>query len=70
MAVIGEGYFTVQELEQVLRTFFPYDEMFTIDFRPFISQMEDYSDYYRLEMRGRVFRVDKVTGSVVEVTGE
>lgn len=67
MVVIGEGYFTVQELEQVLRTFFPYDEMFTIDFRPFISQMVDYGDFFRLEMRGRRFNVDKVTGSVTEV---
>ena len=67
MAVIGEGYFTVQELEQVLRTFFPYDEMFTIDFRPFISQMEDCGTHFRLEMKGRVFNVDKIAGSVTEV---
>ena len=67
MVVVGEGFFTVGELVQQLRCFFPYDEMFTIDFRPFISQMEDYGDYYRLEMRGRVFRVDKITGSVTEV---
>ena len=67
MAVIGDGYFTVQELEQVLRTFFPYDEMFTIDFRPFISQMEDFGSYFRLEMRGRKFNIDKITGIVMEV---
>ena len=67
MVVVGEGFFTVGELVQQLRCFFPYDEMFTIDFRPFISQMEDYGDHYRLKMRGRVFRVDKITGSVTEV---
>ena len=67
MVVVGEGFFTVGELVQQLRCFFSYDEMFTIDFRPFISQMEDYGDYYRLKMRGRVFRVDKVTGIITEV---
>lgn len=67
MVVVGEGYFTVDELVQQLRCFFPYDEMFTIDFRPFISQMEDFGSYFRLEMRGRKFNIDKITGIVMEV---
>ena len=60
-------YFTVSDLVCQLKLQFDYNEMFDMDFKTIISQMVDYGDYYELRLRGRLFRVDKVTGTVVEV---
>ena len=60
-------YFTDEDLEQSLRLMFEYDEMWDMDFRTVFNQITDEGDYYQLRLRGRVFRIDKVTGGVSEV---
>ena len=60
-------YFTDEDLEQSLRLMFEYDEMWDMDFRTVFNQITDEGDYFQLRLRGRVFRIDKVTGGVSEV---
>lgn len=60
-------YFTDEDLEQNLRTMFEYDEMFDMDFRTVFNQIEDTGEDYSLKLRGRTFKIDKITGSVEEV---
>ena len=60
-------YFTDEDLEQSLRLMFEYDEMWDMDFRTVFNQITDEEDYFQLRLRGRVFRIDKVTGGVSEV---
>ena len=64
---LGYGYFTAKDLETALRFHFSYEEMFDIDFKTVFSHIEDYGKYYQLRLRGRLFRIDKLTGSVREV---
>lgn len=70
MAVIGYGYATTDDVIHGLRLQFDYNEMFDIDFKTVLSHMEDYGEYYELRLRGRLFRIDKLTGSVKEVKQE
>lgn len=60
-------YFTDEDLEQNLRAMFDYDNMFDMDFRTVFNQIEDTGEDYSLKLRGRTFKIDKVTGSVEEV---
>ena len=60
-------YFTDEDLEQSLRLMFEYDEMWDMDFRTVFNQITDEGDYFQLRLRGRVFRIDKITGGVSEV---
>ena len=62
-------YFTDEDLEQNLRTMFDYDEMFDMDFRTVFNQINDYDeDNLELKLRGRTFRIDKVTGAIEEMS--
>ena len=60
-------YFSDEDLEQNLRAMFDYEAMFDMDFRTVFNQIEDTGEDYSLKLRGRSFRIDKVTGSVEEV---
>ena len=60
-------YFTDEDLEQSLRLQFEYDEMWTMDFRSVFNQITDEGDYLQLKLRGRIFKIDKITGGVSEV---
>ena len=60
-------YFTDEDLEQSLRLQFELDEMWTMDFRSVFNQITDEGDYLQLKLRGRIFRIDKITGGVSEV---
>ena len=61
------SYFSDEELESQLRLQYGRDEMWTIDFRALFSQIVDVGGCYRLQIKGRTFNIDKVTGSVSEV---
>lgn len=67
MACTISPFFSDEELEENLRDFFEYDEMYTMDFKTVFNQFEDVGDFLRLRLRGRVFDVSKETGIVVEV---
>ena len=67
MANTISEYFTDEDLEQSLRLQFEYDEMWTMDFRSVFNQITDEGDYLQLKLRGRIFRIDKITGGVSEV---
>ena len=67
MAFTISPLFTDEEVEENLRDFFEYEEMYTMDFKTVFNQMEDVGDFLRLRLRGRVFDVSKETGIVVEV---
>ena len=64
------GYFTVDDVITQLKLQFTYDEMHDIDFRTVLSHIEDAGKYFTLRLRGRLFRIDKVTGIVAEVNKE
>ena len=67
MANTISEYFTDEDLEQSLRLQFELDEMWTMDFRSVFNQITDEGDYLQLKLRGRIFRIDKITGGVSEV---
>ena len=67
MANTISEYFTDEDLEQSLRLQFEYDEMWSMDFRSVFNQISDEGDYLQLKLRGRIFRIDKITGGVSEV---
>lgn len=67
MANTISEYFTDEDLEQSLRLQFEYDEMWTMDFRSVFNQITDEGDYLQLKLRGRIFKIDKITGGVTEV---
>ena len=67
MANTISEYFTDEDLEQSLRLQFEYDEMWTMDFRSVFNQITDEGDYLQLKLRGRIFKIDKITGGVSEV---
>ena len=60
-------YFTDEDLEQSLRMQFDLDDMWGMDFKTVFSQIEDIGDVFQLRLRGKVFNIDKITGSVSEV---
>ena len=61
-------FFSDDELESSLRSHFDYDEMWNIDFKAFFNQIEDCGDYLYLELKGKKFKIDKVTCSIEEVS--
>ena len=67
MANTISEYFTDEDLEQSLRLQFELDEMWSMDFRSVFNQITDEGDYLQLKLRGRIFRIDKITGGVSEV---
>ena len=68
MAYSISQYFSDEELESQLRLQYGRDEMWTIDFRALFSQIVDVGECLRLQIKGRTFNIDKVTGSVSEVS--
>ena len=60
-------YFTDEELISQLRLQFEWEEMWDIDFTTIFQSIEDMGDYFTLNLRNRVFHIDKITGIVVEV---
>ena len=67
MANTISEYFTDEDLEQSLRLQFELEEMWSMDFRSVFNQITDEGDYLQLKLRGRIFRIDKITGGVSEV---
>ena len=50
-----------------LRLHFDYDEMWDMDFKTVFSHVIDRGEDLYLELRGRKFSIDKITGTVTEV---
>ena len=61
-------YASDEEICSLLRTFFDFDVMWSVDFMSLLSGAVEFPGFFELCVLGRVFRVDKVTGSVVEVS--
>ena len=61
------NYFTDEELESQLRLQFDEDKQWDIDFKTIFNQIEDLGDCFYLRFRGREFRIDKITGCVVDL---
>lgn len=59
--------FTDEDLISQLRLQFDYDEQFTIDFYSILGQVVERSNDFYLELKGRCFSIDKITGIVTEV---
>lgn len=60
-------YFTDEELISQLRLQFDWEDMWDVDFTTIFQAIEDLGDYYSLNFRNRCFRINKITGGVVEV---
>lgn len=60
-------YFTDEDLCSQLRLQYSMEEMWRIDFKALLKQIVDIGECYRLQIKGRTFNIDKVTGSVKEV---
>ncbi|MBQ3407984.1 MAG: hypothetical protein IJH12_02115 [Clostridia bacterium] len=60
-------YFTDEELISQIRLQFDYEDMWDIDFTTIFQTIEDIGDYFSLNFRNRCFRIDKITGIVIEV---
>ena len=60
-------FFTDEELCTQLRLQFEEEEMWDTDFRVFFNQIIDRGADLYLELRGRHFSIDKITGDVTEV---
>ena len=60
-------YFTIEELECQLRSFFDIDEQWDIDFKLFFNRIEDLGNVFYIKIRGRKFIIDKITGLVTEL---
>ena len=67
MANTISEYFTDEDLEQSLRLQFELEEMWSMDFRSVFNQITDEGEYLQLKLRGRIFKIDKITGGVSEV---
>ena len=61
-------FFTDEELESQLRLHFDPDSQWDIDFTAFFNQIVDRGADLYLDIRGRKFSIDKLTGFVVEVS--
>lgn len=60
-------YFTDDDLECELRTFFNETEMWDMDFKALFQQIEDYNDIYlKLKIKNRTFFINKITCEVEE----
>ena len=60
--------FSDEDLETQIRLQFPYSQMHDTNFKIFFNQITDEGEYFQLRLRGRVFRINKQTGEVREVT--
>ena len=61
-------YYPDSRVVNELRGFFSLGDMWKIDFYNLLSQAEDKGDYFELRIMGRLFRIDKITGGVTEVS--
>lgn len=62
------AFFSDDEVISQLSAFFSLDEMFKIDFKACLSQVEDYDEnLFYLKINGRNFIIEKITGIVEEV---
>ena len=67
MANTLSEYCTDEDIIDSLRLQFDYEEMHTVDWYTVLSQVEELDDdYLILRFRGRVFKIDRVTGSASE----
>lgn len=58
---------TDEDIIDSLRLMFDYEEMHTVDWYTVLGQVEELDDdYLLLRFRGRVFKIDRLTGSVSE----
>ena len=65
--MVVSQYFTDEDLVTQLMLQFDYDEQVSIDFYSILSQVVERSNDLYLELKGRCFSIDKVTGIVTEV---
>ena len=59
-------YFDDELVESQLMDFFSLDEMYTINFKLFFNTIIDVDEYLEMNIRGRIFYIDKETGTVTE----
>ena len=67
--MVVSSFFTDDDLINQLRMYFDEDERWSIDFRPFLNNVEDVGDCLFLRMKGFEFSIDKFTGEVVVLSG-
>lgn len=67
MAFSISPYFSDESVEQGLRAFFDYREMWNINFKALLSQIVDVGTCFQLKIYTRTFNIDKITGTVTEV---
>ena len=67
MSFTVSPYFSDEELCSQLRMQYSLDEMWSIDFMSLLSQIVDIGECLRLQVKGRTFNIDKITGGVTEV---
>lgn len=65
--MVVSPFFTDEDLVTQLMLQFDYDEQISIDFYSILSQVVERSNDLYLELKGRCFSIDKVTGIVTEV---
>lgn len=65
--MVVSPFFTDEDLVTQLMLQFDYDEQVSIDFYSILSQVVERSNDLYLELKGRCFSIDKVTGIVTEV---
>ena len=60
-------FYSDDDLIAELRTFFEEEEMWSINFKALLNQIQDYNDiYFTLEIKGRTFYIDKISCEVME----
>jgi len=67
MSFTVSPYFSDEELVSQLRMQYGLEEMWNIDFQSLLSQIVDVGECLQLQIKGRTFNIDKVTGGVTEV---
>ena len=65
--MVVSSFFSDDDLVTQLRLQFDYEEQFDIDFYSILGQIVERSNDLYLELRGRCFSIDKITGIVTEV---
>lgn len=65
--MVVSPFFTDEDLVTQLMLQFDYDEQVSIDFYSILSQVVERSNDLYLELKGRCFSIDKITGIVEEV---
>ncbi len=60
-------YFSDEDLISTLRMFFNEKEMWDINFKALLKQVQDYNDiYYILTIKNRTFFINKISCEVIE----